>query len=318
MPDPRACGEAPEQGTATKTPRPYLHGYATNSQSEAVDVSEQGGDPSNMTDTATGPDHFITGLFQGRLPARRTAERDVHTAQGRHGQAGPVRRRDQLRQNGPLRRRSDIHPATQRHRAPRQDRPRRRPRQRHVRHPRPALLRRPLESRHELHLRPPDPLSTRLPAATPHGSPNRPERQEREQPQPGTENNRPGTPGRDGQLRHEAGHAPRNAVPDGSFLLGFLRHAGQRLRVELGVDGPGPTLCSSWTFLEIFIEQHSNRTSTVGRFRDYSAARLPTRSSSPNEPWERAFMCQALRSKAAPWRRFAAARPWSQARSPSL
>lgn len=107
------------------------------------------------------------------------------------------------------------------------------------------------------------------------------------------------------------------AAPGGR-LLGFLRHAGQRLRVELGVDGPGPTLCSSWTFLEIFIEQHSNRTSTVGRFRDYSAARLPTRSSSPNEPWERAFMCQALRSKAAPWRRFAAARPWSQARSPSL
>lgn len=165
---------------------------------------------------------------------------------------------------------------------------------------------------------PPTPCPHACRMATPHGSPNRPERQEREQPQPGTENNRPGTPGRVGQLRHEAGHAPRNAVPDGSFLLGFLRHAGQRLRVELGVDGPGPTLCSSWTFLEIFIEQHSNRTSTVGRFRDYSAARLPTRSSSPNEPWERAFMCQALRSKAAPWRRFAAARPWSQARSPSL
>ncbi|MDH6132480.1 D-alanyl-D-alanine carboxypeptidase [Kitasatospora sp. MAA4] len=48
-------------------PRPYLHGYMTNSQGTAVDVSEQGGDPSNMISTPADLDHFITALFQGRV-----------------------------------------------------------------------------------------------------------------------------------------------------------------------------------------------------------------------------------------------------------
>jgi D-alanyl-D-alanine carboxypeptidase len=48
-------------------PRPYLHGYVTDSHGQAVDVSEQGGDPSNMISTPADLDRFITALFQGRL-----------------------------------------------------------------------------------------------------------------------------------------------------------------------------------------------------------------------------------------------------------
>lgn len=48
-------------------PRPYLHGYVTDSHGQAVDVSEQGGDPSNMISTSADLDRFITALFQGRL-----------------------------------------------------------------------------------------------------------------------------------------------------------------------------------------------------------------------------------------------------------
>ncbi|OIK07220.1 serine hydrolase domain-containing protein [Streptomyces monashensis] len=48
-------------------PRPYLHGYMTDSQGEAEDVSEQGGDPSNMISTPADLDHFMTALFRGRL-----------------------------------------------------------------------------------------------------------------------------------------------------------------------------------------------------------------------------------------------------------
>ena len=48
-------------------PRPYLHGYVTDSHGRAVDVSEQGGDPSNMISTPADLDRFITALFQGRL-----------------------------------------------------------------------------------------------------------------------------------------------------------------------------------------------------------------------------------------------------------
>ncbi|MHB9860958.1 serine hydrolase family protein [Streptomyces sp. YIM S03343] len=48
-------------------PRPYMHGYATDSHGKAVDVSEQGGDPSNMISTPENLDRFITALFQGRL-----------------------------------------------------------------------------------------------------------------------------------------------------------------------------------------------------------------------------------------------------------
>jgi D-alanyl-D-alanine carboxypeptidase len=56
-------------------PNPYLHGYVTNNQGQAVDVSEQGGDPSNMISTPADLDHFITGLFQGRLlPAAQLNE----------------------------------------------------------------------------------------------------------------------------------------------------------------------------------------------------------------------------------------------------
>ncbi|MFF3920574.1 serine hydrolase domain-containing protein [Streptomyces sp. NPDC001852] len=48
-------------------PRPYLHGYITDGNGTAVDVSEQGGDPSNMISTPADLDRFITALFQGRL-----------------------------------------------------------------------------------------------------------------------------------------------------------------------------------------------------------------------------------------------------------
>ncbi|AEW99165.1 serine hydrolase domain-containing protein [Streptantibioticus cattleyicolor] len=50
-----------------RMPRPYLHGYLTGSDGRPVDVSEQGGDPSNMISTPADLDHFITALFSGRL-----------------------------------------------------------------------------------------------------------------------------------------------------------------------------------------------------------------------------------------------------------
>ncbi|MEY9863981.1 D-alanyl-D-alanine carboxypeptidase [Catenulispora sp. GAS73] len=48
-------------------PRPYLHGYMTDDEGQAIDVSEQGGDPSNLISTPSDLDHFITALMQGRL-----------------------------------------------------------------------------------------------------------------------------------------------------------------------------------------------------------------------------------------------------------
>ncbi|MFI9273367.1 serine hydrolase domain-containing protein [Kitasatospora sp. NPDC052896] len=48
-------------------PTPYLHGYLVNSQGQPVDVSEQGGDPSNMISTPADLDHFISALFKGEL-----------------------------------------------------------------------------------------------------------------------------------------------------------------------------------------------------------------------------------------------------------
>ncbi|MFF7632553.1 serine hydrolase domain-containing protein [Kitasatospora sp. NPDC008050] len=50
-------------------PKPYLHGYLTNSAGQPVDVSEQGGDPSNMISTPADLDHFISALFKGQLLA---------------------------------------------------------------------------------------------------------------------------------------------------------------------------------------------------------------------------------------------------------
>ncbi|WP_344637397.1 serine hydrolase domain-containing protein [Kitasatospora cystarginea] len=59
----------------TRMPRPYLHGYLTSGDGRAVDVSEQGGNPSNMISTPSDLDHFITALFQGRLlPAAQLDE----------------------------------------------------------------------------------------------------------------------------------------------------------------------------------------------------------------------------------------------------
>ncbi|MET8623624.1 serine hydrolase domain-containing protein [Kitasatospora sp. NPDC004669] len=56
-------------------PRPYLHGYMTDSSGQAVDVSEQGGTPSNMISTTADLDHFMAALFQGRLlPAAQQSE----------------------------------------------------------------------------------------------------------------------------------------------------------------------------------------------------------------------------------------------------
>ncbi|MFF2141759.1 serine hydrolase domain-containing protein [Kitasatospora sp. NPDC058190] len=56
-------------------PRPYLHGYMADSSGQAVDVSEQGGTPSNMISTPADLDHFMTALFQGRLlPAAQQNE----------------------------------------------------------------------------------------------------------------------------------------------------------------------------------------------------------------------------------------------------
>jgi hypothetical protein len=51
---------------------------------------------------------------------------------------------------------------------------------------------------------------------------------------------------------------------------------------------------------------------------NYNAASSAARSSMPSDPSERAAMCQAFRSKLAPRAAFAASRPASQARSPSL
>ncbi|MFE5583323.1 serine hydrolase domain-containing protein [Kitasatospora sp. NPDC056531] len=56
-------------------PRPYLHGYMTADSGQAVDTSEQGGDPSNMISTTADLDHFLTALLQGRLlPAAQQNE----------------------------------------------------------------------------------------------------------------------------------------------------------------------------------------------------------------------------------------------------
>lgn len=58
-----------------RMPRPYLHGYLTDSRGVAVDVSEQGGDPSTMISTPADLDRFITALFRGRLlPAAQLRE----------------------------------------------------------------------------------------------------------------------------------------------------------------------------------------------------------------------------------------------------
>ncbi|MGW2373739.1 serine hydrolase [Kitasatospora sp. NPDC001683] len=56
-------------------PRPYLHGYMTADNGQAVDTSEQGGDPSNMISTTADLDRFLTALLQGRLlPAAQQEE----------------------------------------------------------------------------------------------------------------------------------------------------------------------------------------------------------------------------------------------------
>ncbi|MFD8087836.1 serine hydrolase domain-containing protein [Kitasatospora sp. NPDC059722] len=69
-------------------PRPYLHGYMTDSQGDAVDVSEQGGTPSNMISTTADLDHFITALLQGRLlPA---AQQNELFAVPKDGEGKPV------------------------------------------------------------------------------------------------------------------------------------------------------------------------------------------------------------------------------------
>ncbi|WP_441247989.1 serine hydrolase domain-containing protein [Kitasatospora sp. McL0602] len=58
----------------TRMPRRHLHGYLTDSTGRPVDVSEQGGNPSNMISTPADLDHFITALVSGRLlpPAQQT------------------------------------------------------------------------------------------------------------------------------------------------------------------------------------------------------------------------------------------------------
>lgn len=56
---------APEGAPAM--PTPYLHGYLTDSEGDAVDVSDQGGSPDSMISTAADLDTFITALFQDRL-----------------------------------------------------------------------------------------------------------------------------------------------------------------------------------------------------------------------------------------------------------
>ncbi|MBD0746680.1 serine hydrolase [Streptomyces sp. CBMA152] len=59
----------------SRMPRPYVHGYLTDSKGGVVDVSEQGGNPSNMISTPADLDHFITGLFKGQLlPAAHLEE----------------------------------------------------------------------------------------------------------------------------------------------------------------------------------------------------------------------------------------------------
>lgn len=50
-----------------RMPDPHLHGYLVNSSGRPVDVSEQGGNPSNMVSTPADLDRFITALFGGRL-----------------------------------------------------------------------------------------------------------------------------------------------------------------------------------------------------------------------------------------------------------
>ena len=52
---------------APRMPAPYLHGYLTDSQGSAIDVSAQGGDPSSMISTTRDLGRFITALFRGRL-----------------------------------------------------------------------------------------------------------------------------------------------------------------------------------------------------------------------------------------------------------
>lgn len=313
---PRLCDEQPEQSS---------------------EFSKQHGNPSNTISTPTSLDHFTTDPFQGHQPARRTTEQNAQTTQRQHGQTN----RDKTTHF------SANPESTQQ---PNTTMP-------HDKTSHNNDHTNGMSTTHNLpncgvYSNPdmgftsgaPTPPAHTSAGGRPHGPPNRPERQGRGKPQPGTEStgrarraesNSSGTkpaPHVETLLRIAPSAHPEqrlcvqvsvrqrevHPVALSSELLGLLRHASQRLRLELGADSRGPTPCSSRPFLDIFIEQHSNKTSTVGQFRDYSAARLPTRSSSPNEPWERAFICQALRSKAAPWRRFAAARPWSQARSPSL
>ena len=56
----------------------------------------------------------------------------------------------------------------------------------------------------------------------------------------------------------------------------------------------------------------------AGAARAYSCASSASRSSRPSDPCDSAAMCHALRSKSAPRFSWAAARPASHARSPSL
>ncbi|MDH6127553.1 serine hydrolase domain-containing protein [Kitasatospora sp. GP82] len=68
-----------------RMPRPYLHGYQANGAGELVDVSEQGGNPSNMISTPADLDHFITALFQGRLLATAQLDEMFRLPKGNDG-----------------------------------------------------------------------------------------------------------------------------------------------------------------------------------------------------------------------------------------
>ncbi|CAM5435068.1 hypothetical protein SGLAM104S_03883 [Streptomyces glaucescens] len=98
--------------------------------------------------------------------------------------------------------------------------------------------------------------------------------------------------------RRTLGHAGRPGPPHrlaGHGRGGLGHRSGDRLRGR-------------------FPEVTGARGAAAGQSRDSSS----TRSSRPSDPWERAAMCQALRSKASPCRSRAFSRPSSQARSPSL
>lgn len=80
------------------------------------------------------------------------------------------------------------------------------------------------------------------------------------------------------------------------------------------VSGRGPTTAPSL----VRADRVARIGPSCGNYGAGTEDSSSARSSSPSEPCDNAAMCQAFRSKAAPWAFRAFSRPRSQTRSPSL